>query len=380
MQIKNQEKVCGGAYLKYMDLIKAMLFNDWEVHHISPKGFSNIEHKNLYHHSIADVRISPSFIPFSIQALIQMFKINIKNIIDVIIVYSPLECLLASVYKIFNTNTSVVLCFHGDSIAGVEIGFQDGIKKNIYKNLLKIIERRAVKTADRIIFVSEHDRKDIMERTKSDRFVKTRVIYNNINTPRVIAFSKAPAIDFGHKFKIGFVGNLYEEGKGIKYLIKAFYNVKKAVKDCLLIIVGAGPDEQKLKQLCSTLDLQNDVIFTGLVENPLQYMKGFDLLVLPSLHEAFGMVIVESIFVGTPVIASRVGGIPEVLKYDELLFEPADIQDLTEKILNLRNKEEYNKAVELCNDCKQKFIFDWDEVMIGVIKETISGLRKKTNI
>lgn len=372
MQIKNQENVCGGAYLRYMELIEAMLTEGWEVHHISPKGFSNIEHKNFYHHSIMDMHISPSFIPFSIQALFQMFKISKENKIDTIIVFSPLECLLTFVFKIFNRNTSVVLSFHGDSIAGVEIGFKNGIKKNVYKNLLKIIEKQAVKTADIITFVSEYDRKNIMERTKCDFFDKTRVIYNNVNTPRINELSKAPAIDFGHKFKVGFVGNLYEEGKGIKYLIKAFYNVKKAVRDCLLIIVGTGPDEVKLKQLCTSLNLQDDVIFTGWVENPLQYMKGFDLLVLPSLHEAFGMVIVESIFVGTPVIASRVGGIPEVLKYDELLFEPANVQAITEKILNLiRNKKDYYKAVELCNERINEFIFDWDDVMINMLKDII---------
>ncbi len=369
MQIKNQENVCGGAYLRYMELIEAMLTEGWEVHHISPKGFSNIEHKNFYHHSIMDMHISPSFIPFSIQALFQMFKISKENKIDTIIVFSPLECLLTFVFKIFNRNTSVVLSFHGDSIAGVEIGFKNGIKKNVYKNLLKIIEKQAVKTADIITFVSEYDRKNIMERTKCDRSDKTRVIYNNINTPRVIAFSNAPAIDFGHKFKIGFVGNLYEKGKGIKYLIKAFYNVKKAINDCLLIIVGTGPDELKLKQLCTSLDLQDDVIFTGWVENPLQYMKGFDLLVLPSLHEACPLVILESLYVGTPVIASKVGGIPEILKYDELLVEPGNVQVLTEKILNLtKNEKDYNKSVELCNERIKKFIFNWDEVMINMLR------------
>lgn len=372
MQIKNQDNICGGAYLKYMDLIKAMLVIDWEVHHISPEGFSNIKRRNLYHHSIVDVPISPSFIPFSIQALFQMFKINNENRIDAIIVFSPLECLLASLFKVFNKKTSVVLCFHGDSIAGVEIGFKNEIKKNIYKKLLKIIERWAIKTADIITFVSEYDRKNIIERTRCDCFNKTRVIYNNVNTPRIKELSKVPAIEFGHKFTVGFVGNLYEEGKGIKYLIKAFYYVKKAATDCLLIIIGTGPDELKLKQLCVSLDLQDNVIFTGWVENPLQYMKGFDLLVLPSLHEAFGMVLVESMFVGTPVIASRVGGIPEVLKYDELLFEPADCQALAEKILKLmRSKKDYNKAVELCKERKQKFIFNWDEVMINLLKDII---------
>lgn len=373
MQIKNQETIYGGAYRRYMELIEAMLSEGWEVHHISPKGFSNIEHKNLHHYGIADIPIPPSFLPFSIQALYKMFKINRMIKVDAIIVFSPLECLLTSVVKRFNINPSVFLSFRCDSIAVYDIGLKNGIKKNIYIKLLKQIEKRAVKTADFITFLSEYDRKTIMERTRLDCLDKTRVVYNNINTPRVKILSEAPAIDFGRKFKLGFVGNLYEENKGLKYLIKAFSNVKKAVEDCMLIIVGTGPDELKLKHLCSSLDIQDDVIFTGWVENPLQYMKGFDLFILPSLHEAFGMVIVESIFVGTPVIATRVGGITEVLKYDKLLFEPANVQALTKKVLNLmRNKQEYNKVVELCNKRKSKFIFNWNEVMIKIIYDSIS--------
>jgi len=113
----------------------------------------------------------------------------------------------------------------------------------------------------------------------------------------------------------------------------------------------------------------DDVIFTGWVENPLQYMKGFDLLVLPSLHEACPLVILESLYVGTPVIASKVGGIPEILKYDELLVEPGNVQVLTEKILNLmKNEKDYNKSVELCNERIKKFIFNWDEVMINMLR------------
>lgn len=372
MEIKNQKEIHGGSYFKYMELINAMLNNNWEVHHISPKGFSNIKHKHLFHHSVVDIPISPSFLPFSIQAMYQMIKINSENKIDAIIIFSSLECLLASIFKIFNPNIRVLLSFHGDSIAVYDTRLKNGIKKKMYKNLLKIIEKRAVKTADFITFVSEYDRQNIMGRTGCIQLEKTRVIYNNINTPRVKVLSKVPAKDFGNKIKVGFVGSLNEEGKGIKYLIKAFYNVKKVIMDCLLIIVGTGQDELKLKQLCISLNLNDDVIFTGLVENPLQYMKGFDLLVLPSLHEACPLVILESLYVGTPVIASKVGGIPEILKYDELLVEPGNVQALADKLMNLmRNKKDYNKAVELCNERKQKFKFNWDEVMINILRDII---------
>jgi glycosyltransferase involved in cell wall biosynthesis len=196
-----------------------------------------------------------------------------------------------------------------------------------------------------------------MKRTKYNHIEKTKVIYNSIITSRLKRMAEDDGINVGTGKKIiGFVGGLYEEGKGLKYLIKAFYKVKQEVSNSMLVIVGDGPDKQKLISLAKNLNLEEDVIFTGFKENPVQYMKGFDLMVLPSLHEAFGAVILEALYVGTPVIGSRIGGIPEVLKYEELLFKPRNVDDLSSKIINLlKNNEVRRKAVDLCRERKGVF-------------------------
>lgn len=132
--------------------------------------------------------------------------------------------------------------------------------------------------------------------------------------------------------------------------------------------MGIGPDLQKLKELTSRLNLDEDVIFLGFKKNPLRYMKSFNLMVLPLLHEVFPLVILEALYIKIPVIGSRVGGIPEILKYDELLFKSKNVSELTAKILLLlQDEREYKKALELCEERRKEFMFDWQKRMVNEI-------------
>jgi len=367
MQIKNMDKVFGGAYERYMQLIEEFTSRDWEVHHISPKGFSNIKHKNLIHHGILDIPLRPGFLPFSIQTFLRMLWLGAKTPVDLIVTFSVLEGLLGAIFKYFHKRTKLVISSRGDEVALAETNMKNGIKKTLYFKIFKIIEKYALKKADLVIFVSNKDRQNIVKRAKYNYIEK--VIYNGI-TPRLKRLSSERGVNFGTGNKlIGFVGLIYEEGKGLRYLMKAFSKVTQELPNSKLVVVGDGPGKRWLVSLVNSLGLEENVIFTGFQQNPIQYMKGFDLMVLPSLYEAFPAVILEALYVGTPVIGSKAGGIPEVLKYDELLFEPGNADELSSKILNLlKNDEAYGKALELCRERKEAFTFDWREEMLKAIE------------
>lgn len=372
LQIKNQEKIFGGAYQKYMELIDGFLCRGWEVHHISPMGFSNIKHRNLIHHGFFNISIGPSFVSFFIQAFVIILFFRQKRNIDAIVTFSPVEGLIGIIFKVFSKKTKLIVAFHGNSISGIELGIKNGIKRNIYKKVVGNIEELVIKKSDLVIFVSEYDREHILKRYKIKNINAMKVIYNNINTPRIKKLNEESALSVREDKKvIGFVGNLYENGKGLKYLIEAFYNVKQIIPNSTLVLMGIGPDLQKLKTLISRLNLDKDVTFLGFKENPLRYMKSFNLMVLPSLHEAFPLVILEALYIKIPVIGSRVGGIPEILKYDELLFESKNVSDLTAKILLLlQDEKEYKKVSELCEERKKEFVFDWQEKMANEVNDT----------
>jgi len=110
-----------------------------------------------------------------------------------------------------------------------------------------------------------------------------------------------------------FVGRLVDD-KGVKYLLQAFSNVVREIPSAKLVIVGKGPKEKELKNLRKKLDL-NNVFFLGAVENRLMpnIYVGCDVLVLPSIREPFGNVVIEAMAAGKPVIGSYVGGIKDTI-------------------------------------------------------------------
>lgn len=370
MQMVNQDKIYGGSYQKYIDLINELLIRNNTIYHISPKNFNNIKNNNLLHYDIRYISFIPRYLTFSLQTLFMMLKITRKNKIDSIITFSPIECILPIIIRPFIKKTKIIIQIHGDAISGIEVNVKNKYKKHIYVFILKIIEKIVVKYADLIIFVSEYDRKRVLERTSINCMAKTKVIYNNINTARVLSLSVEPAYSFGNDLKvIGFVGSLYEEGKGLKYLLESFVKIKTSIPNTLLVLIGTGPDLLKLKQLSTSLGIEKSVIFLGQKENPLKYMKGFNLMVLPSLHEACPLVILESLYVGTPIVGSNVGGIPELLKYDDLLFAPANVDDLTKKLYDiLSNENYYNQIKNECSDRKKYFEFDWGQEMTNALR------------
>jgi len=121
-------------------------------------------------------------------------------------------------------------------------------------------------------------------------------------------------------------------------LIEAFKKVSLLFPDYTLIIVGTGPEEQNLLEQVQRLGLEGRLKFIShLVPFEIaNLLRRSRLLVLPSLEEALGMVIVESLASGTPVVATNVGGIPEVLPSQAgILVSPNDPYELSDAICYL---------------------------------------------
>jgi len=133
------------------------------------------------------------------------------------------------------------------------------------------------------------------------------------------------------------VGNLYSIVKGHKYLIEAMRIIAEKRTDIRGIIIGSGNLEPSIRALVEELELNEYVHLVGSKphsEIPL-WMNACDIFVLPSLRESFGVVQIEALACGKPVVATRNGGSEEIITSDQygLLAEPADPEDLSEKIL-----------------------------------------------
>ncbi|MDD3247661.1 MAG: glycosyltransferase family 4 protein [Methanosarcina sp.] len=168
------------------------------------------------------------------------------------------------------------------------------------------------------------------------------------------------------------VGNLYSEVKGHKYLIEAMGEIISKRKDVLCFIVGGGKLENKLKKQIRSAGLEDYIKIVGTrpyTEIPL-WMSACDVFVLPSLSESFGIVQIEAMGCGKPVVATYNGGSEEVLISDNYgyLVEPAKPKELAEKILIALDKEWDNEQIK-----RHAENFKWD-IVVEEIREIYEKL------
>jgi glycosyltransferase involved in cell wall biosynthesis len=125
--------------------------------------------------------------------------------------------------------------------------------------------------------------------------------------------------------------------KGISVLIQAMAILLPTLPDALLIIGGAGEEQGALERQVQALGIARRVVFAGSVHEPRDFYRRLDVFILPSLDEGFGLVAVEAMAMGLPVIGTRVGGIPEILTHDRngLLVEPGDADGIANSICAL---------------------------------------------
>lgn len=166
-----------------------------------------------------------------------------------------------------------------------------------------------------------------------------------------------------------------EAYKGQKYLIEAMKKVLVIRQDIMLYIVGQGSLENSLQSLINKYGLQDNVILAGGNKPRTEialWMNACDLFVLPSLSESFGIVQIEAMACGKPVVATRNGGSEEIVVADKLgiLVEPKDTEGLLQAIL--RAREAVWDAEYIQEYAKR---FTWEGIakrIVGVYEEVLS--------
>jgi glycosyltransferase involved in cell wall biosynthesis len=233
------------------------------------------------------------------------------------------------------------------------------------KGLIKLTSRMVIKNADSAIALTK-DMKRVMQRIY-DRDIA--IVPNGINMADLLDESgRKDEADYGRR--ILYVGRL-SPVKGVQYLINAMNQIHDKIPDARLIIIGDGIERERLEALSIQVGIQEYVQFVGEVphEKVLSFMRQADVFVLPSLSEGFPMVIIEALACGLPIVASRVGGIPEIImdETNGYLVEAKDTEILANRIILLLLDEKLRKKIAVNNKELVKK-YTWEHVIIELEK------------
>ncbi len=154
---------------------------------------------------------------------------------------------------------------------------------------------------------------------------------------------------------IGIIARLSPE-KGHKVLIRAMRLVVTRRPSARLLIVGRGRTGEDLRQLTAEMSLENNVFFFDATNQTRPFLCLLDIFVLPSSQEGLGLSVMEAQAAGLPVIASRVGGLPNLIRDGQtgLLVEPNDEEGLARAIVGLLEHPDQARAL---GDRGREFIF-----------------------
>lgn len=195
-------------------------------------------------------------------------------------------------------------------------------KRDYYYQLLKRkLFRHYLKNVDLFIACSSFGAKLMNQ----DGYTNVKMINHGIDV------DKLPIITYNNSNTLLFLGRLVEE-KGVDYLIKAMYLIIKKIPNVKLLIIGDGDQYSKLQELAKSLNLEKSVQFLGKIpnKNVAKYIKQSKIMFVPSVWpDNSPIVIYEAMKYGKPVIASKVGGIPDLVTHNKTGF-----------LVNSKNSEE----------------------------------------
>lgn len=218
----------------------------------------------------------------------------------------------------------------------------------VIKWIIKFLSWLTCLFATDIVVLSEREK----NQTNYFPFVKNKIkkIYLGINdypllsrdTAReIIAKKISSSSDFlKDKTIIGSIGELHRN-KGYEYAIRAISSLraclsgrqgpaKQSLHNFVFIIIGSGEKESRLRGLIKELNLENHVFLAGFIENASTLLPAFDVFILPSLKEGLPYVILEAGLTQLPIVATNVGGIPEIIPSNRsgITIEPKDTEGI----------------------------------------------------
>ena len=323
----------GGSGVVATELGKGLAKVGHEVHFITYKQPMRLDFfsENLFYHEV-DIKSYPlfEFAPYELALASKMVSVVKYEGLDLLHVHYAIPhassaYLAKQILKTHGISIPVVTTLHGTDITLVG-------KDPSYEPVVTF----SINQSDGVTAVSEDLRKETFEYFDIQQEIE--VIPNFIDLER---FKKQRKDHF--KFAICPNGEKllvhtsnFRKVKRVEDVIQVFYNIRKQIP-AKLLLVGDGPERDRMERLCRTLGTCEDIRFLGKLEAVEEVLSVADLFVMPSEKESFGLAALEAMACEVPVLSSNAGGIPE-LNLDGVtgfVCEVGDVEDMTEKALSI---------------------------------------------
>lgn len=215
-----------------------------------------------------------------------------------------------------------------------------GKKKRV---LYIFIEKFLSHFCDKIVCISDAEKKSGIDK-KICHENKLQVIFNGVDVPKISEHTTDKECYFeklgipDNAFVVGVVGRLSEQ-KAPDVFIEAASMIKKQIPEAFFIMVGDGEYREQIEKYANENGLGDSLAITGWVKNPLDYASLFDVAVLPSRWEGFGLVLAEYMVLEKPIIASGIDAIPDIVTdyHNGLLIAADSSEQLYQKVMELYN-------------------------------------------
>lgn len=370
----------GGYYDRFLMMLEAFLERGIEVHCLSLTPIP-VNHYLFYNHRMyfplikVDSLISRilvlMFFPFWLILVGYIYRI------DLIIAFGSLYAYLLTLSKKI-LKKEMVTFIRGESTFNYKI--KSSPKYFVYLN--KIIENVGILFSDRIITNNKSSKYEIFNCIKKIKDKDIFVLYNNIPLIDKIGNEEIPKIKkkYGipENARILVTAGVINRGKNLEILIKCLAEI--GMNNIYLLIAGDGSSRNDfhyidyLKKLAINLKFDQRVIFTGWLkkEELWKIYQASDLFVMSSLNEGMPNAMLEALGCDLTCIGSDIPGIKDILKNEELMFNPKNEESMFKKISICFSDEQYlNKLKKLCLERKDIFIFDWKEKIFQAATQRI---------
>lgn len=278
------------------------------------------------------------------DALLEIRKLYVKERPDFVHINSSMAGAIGScaawLYRFdpLNRTLRVIYTVHG-------FVFNEPLP-NFKRQVYGLIEKISASWKGALICVSRYDKEQgIKNKIAPEK--RMVVIHNGIDTTTPFLSREEARARLGipaATFAIGTIAALYPT-KGLTYLLDAIHELAPA-EAVQCVVIGDGPLRETLTQKVNNLGINSKITFKGHLAEAAQYLKAFDVFVLPSLKEGFPYAILEAGLAGIPVIASRVGGIPEIIEHQTngLLTEAGNAKSIALALQTLHDSPALRSA------------------------------------